>query len=373
MVIRKTSGLPIPMVPRLLQSNGYIKWKLRAWRVQKCNASDSGDTAFTSAGPQTTPFHGGQYRAQNGNTQNFGTTNPNRTTFPPKQWLYQKESTGMESSNMYCPSWCRYRTYQYGAANYPVSWGIVEGPELKNAKFRAYQSPWYCICTKALVISKGSYGHGEFKNVSPQSVQIQYLPQRGRKLPRFMGDCIEPRMEICGVSGLPIPMVPRLHQSNGYIKRKLRAWRVQKCTAVVGVDNVLTNVGLQTSPFHSGQYRAQKGKMRKFEHTNPHGSAFAPKQWLYQKEATGMYSSKMYCPTRCRYHTYQCGAANYPFSWGVVQGPEWKYAKLRANKSPWYRVCTKAIVVSKGSYGHGDFKNILPQSVQIPYLPVLGR
>ena len=125
MEICENSGLPIAMLPHLQQSIGHIKRKLCAWTVQKCNASDSGDTVFPSAGPQTTPFHGGQYRAQNGNTQNFGTTNPNGTAFAPKQWLYQKEATGIESSKMYCPSWCRYRTYQYGAANYPVSWGTV--------------------------------------------------------------------------------------------------------------------------------------------------------------------------------------------------------------------------------------------------------
>ena len=32
--------------------------------------------------------------------------------------------------------------------------------------------------------------------------------------------------------------------------------------------------------------------MRNFGPTNPHGTAFAPKQWLYEKEATGMESSK---------------------------------------------------------------------------------
>ena len=33
------------------------------------------DTVLTSAEPQSTPFHGGQYRAQNGNMRNFGPTN----------------------------------------------------------------------------------------------------------------------------------------------------------------------------------------------------------------------------------------------------------------------------------------------------------
>ena len=89
---------------------------------------------------------------------------------------------------MYFPSWCRYRTYQRVAANYPVS----------------------------------------------------------------IGGNIGSRKEICENSGLPIPMVPRLHQSNGYIKRKLREWRVQKCIALVGADTVLTSAWPQTTPCHGG-------------------------------------------------------------------------------------------------------------------------
>ena len=52
----------------------------------------------TSAGPQTTPFHGWQYRTENGNMRNFGPTNPHGAAFAPKQWLYQKEAMGMKSS-----------------------------------------------------------------------------------------------------------------------------------------------------------------------------------------------------------------------------------------------------------------------------------
>ena len=158
----------------------------------------------------------------------------------------------MESSKIYCPSRCRFRTDQLGARNYPVSREVVQGPEWKYAKLRPYQYPWYRVCTKAMVISKGSYGHGEFKNVLPQSVQIPYLSLRGSKVPRFMVGSIGPRMEICETSVLPIPMVPRFHQSNGYIKRKLRAWRVRKCITIVGVDIVLITAWPQSTPFHGG-------------------------------------------------------------------------------------------------------------------------
>ena len=123
MEIRGISGLPILMVPRLNQSNGNIKRKIQAWKVQKCITLVGADTVLTSAGPQSNPFHG---------------------------------------------------------------------------------------------CSIGS------------------------------------RMEICGTSGLPILMVPRLHQSNGSIKRKLRAWRVQKCFTLVGADTLLISAGPQSAPFHGG-------------------------------------------------------------------------------------------------------------------------
>ena len=109
-----------------------------------------------------------------------------------------------------------------------------------------------------------------------------------------MGGGIGHRMEICETSALPIPMVPRLYQGNGYINRKLRAWRVQKCIALVGADTVLITAWPQSIPFLGGWYRAPNGKMLKFGPTNTHGTAFVPKQWLYQKEATGMESSKLY-------------------------------------------------------------------------------
>ena len=70
-------------------------------------------------------------------------------------------------------------------------------------------------------------------------------PVRGRKLPRFMGGSLGPRMQICGTSGLAIPMASPLNEGNGNIKRKLRAWRVQKCITLVSADTLLTRAGPQ--------------------------------------------------------------------------------------------------------------------------------
>ena len=82
-------------------------------------------------------------------------------------------------------------------------------------------------------------------------------------------------------------MVPCLHQDNIYIKRKLRVWRAQKCISLVGGNspNVL-------------QDRVGNGNLRKLGWTYRHGTVFAPRQYLHQKEATGMESPEMYFPSR---------------------------------------------------------------------------
>ena len=147
-------------------------------------------------------------------------------------------------------------------------------------------------------------------------MQIPYLPVRGRKLPRFMRGSIGRRMEICVTSGIAIPMVPRLHQSNGYMKRKLRAWRVQKFISEVGVDFVLTRAGPQTNPCHGGNKGSRKEICENSGlqiHMVPH----LHQSNGYIKRKLRAWSSKMYCPSWCRNITHQYRAANYPVSWGV--------------------------------------------------------
>ena len=72
--------------------------------------------------------------------------------------------------------------------------------------------------------------------------------------------------------------------------------------------------------------------MGNFGPTNPHGTAFARKQWLDQKEVTSMESSKMECPSRCRTRSYQGGDANYPRFMGSSIEPRmeiWEISRVR--------------------------------------------
>ena len=115
-------------------------------------------------------------------------------------------------------------------------------------------------------------------------------------------------------------MVPCLHQSNVYIKKKLQKLTVQKFILLVGAKIALTSAGLQTTSSHVRQYGAENGNLRKSGSTFRHGTVFALMQCLYQKEATGMESSKMHSSSQCKNRTYLCGTENYTVSCKLVGG-----------------------------------------------------
>ena len=173
------------MVPCFHKSIVYINRKLQVWRVQKCIPPVGAKTALTCAGRQTTSSHVNQYRAENRNLLKSRSTFHHGTVFAPKECLYQKEATDMESP---------------------------------------------------------------------------------------------------------------------------------KCIPLVGAKTALTRAGRLTTPSHVSQYKAKNGNLRKSGSTFRYGKMFAPKQCLYQKEATGMESPKMHSSSRCKKRTYLCGTANYPLS-----------------------------------------------------------
>ena len=109
-------------------------------------------------------------------------------------------------------------------------------------------------------------------------------------------------------------MVPCLHQGNIYIKTKLRVRRDQKCIPLVGAITPLNSAGRHNTPSRGRQYRAQNGKFRKLRRTYGHGTVFAPRKYLYQKEATGMERPELYSVSRCINPTYLCGPSKYPVS-----------------------------------------------------------
>ena len=107
-------------------------------------------------------------------------------------------------------------------------------------------------------------------------------------------------------------MIPCLHEGNIYTKRNLQVWRDQKCIPLVGAP--LTCAGRHITPSRGRQYRAQNVKFGKMGRTYGHATVFAPRKYLYQKEATGMERTEMYSVSRCNNPTYLCGPSKYPVS-----------------------------------------------------------
>ena len=137
---------------------------------------------------------------------------------------------------------------------------------------------------------------------------------RAVKVPHPEGGGIGPRTESCVNWDGPIAMVPCLHQRNIYVKRKVQAWRDQKCIPLVGALTQLACAGHQNTQSRGRRYRAQNGKLPKLGRTYRHGTVFAPRKYIHQIEATGMERSKMYSASRCNNLTYLCGLSKYPIS-----------------------------------------------------------
>ena len=138
-------------------------------------------------------------------------------------------------------------------------------------------------------------------------MQKSHLPVRAVKITRLEGGSIGPSTESCINCDGPISMVPCWHQGNIYIKRKLRVWRDQKRIALVGAITPLNCAGRHNTPSRRRQNRAQNGKFGKLGRTYGHGTVFAPRKYLYQKEATGMEIPEMYSVSWCKNPTYLCG------------------------------------------------------------------
>ena len=130
---------------------------------------------------------------------------------------------------------------------------------------------------------------------------------RAVKIPRLEGGSKGPRTESLVNWDGPMAMEPCLHQGNIDTKRKLQVWRDQKCISLVGAITLLNCAGRQNTLSRERQYRAQNGKFGKLGRTYGHGTVFAPRKYLYQKEATGMERPEIYSVSRCNNHTHLCG------------------------------------------------------------------
>ena len=126
---------------------------------------------------------------------------------------------------------------------------------------------------------------------------------RAVKIPLLERGSVGPRTESFVDSDGPMAMVPCLQQGNIYTKNKLRVLRDQKYIQLDGTITTLTCTVRHNTPSRGRKYRAQNAKFGKLGRTYGHGTVFAPRKYLYQKEATGMERPEIYSVGRCNNHT----------------------------------------------------------------------
>ena len=167
--------------------------------------------------------------------------------FAPRKYLYQKEATGIERPEMYSASRCNSRTYLCGPSSTP-SRGRRFGPRAESClNWDGPIAMVPCLHQGNIYTKRKLRAWRDYKciplvgAITPLTcVGCQNTPSRGRRF--------GPRTESCLNWDGPIAMVPCLYQGNIYTKRKLRAWRDQKCIPLVGAITPLTCAGRQNTP-----------------------------------------------------------------------------------------------------------------------------
>ena len=140
-----------------------------------------------------------------------------------------------------------------------------------------------------MLISKGSYRYGESKIGIPlvgAKTALTYAELQTTPSPVSQYRAENGNLRKSGSTFHHL--VPCLHQSNVYIKKKVPVWRVQKRVPLVGAKTTLICAGLQSTSSHVSQYRVENTNLPIFVSTFLHGAVFLSKKCLYQNETTGM-------------------------------------------------------------------------------------
>ena len=242
-------------------------------------------------------------------------------------------------------------------------------PTMEIWEISGYLSPWYRVCTKAMFISKGRYGCGEPKNVIALSVQQTHWPLRTCKLHGFMHRRIYPTMEIWENSGYLSPWY-RVCTKAMFISKGRYGCGEPKNVIVLSVQQ--THWPLRTCKLHGFMHRRIYPTMEIWENLG----YLSP--W-YRVSTKAMFVSK---------GSYGCGEPKNVIALSVQQThwplrtcklhgfmhrriyPTMEIWENSGYLSPWYRVCTKAMFISKGRYGCGEPKNVIILSVQQTHWPL---
>ena len=141
-----------------------------------------------------------------------------------------------------------------------------------------------------------------------------HLPARAIKIPRLEGGSIGPRTESLGKLGRTYGHGTVFAPRKYLHQKEATGMERPEMYPLVGATNPLTCAGHQNTASRGRQYRAQIGKLGKLGRTYGHDTVFAPRKYLCQKEATGKERPEMYSASRWNNPNYLRGPLKYPVS-----------------------------------------------------------
>ena len=248
------------MVPSLHQGNIYTKRKLRAWRDQKCIPIIGAIIPLTCAGRQNTTSRG----------RRFGTRTESCLNWDGPIAMVPCLHHGNIYTKTKLRAWTDQKCIPLVDAITPLTCVGRKNTPSRGRRYRAQNGK--------LPKLGQTYRHGtvfhQGNTYTKRKLRAwrdqKCIPLVGAKTPITCAGCqntpyrgrrFGPRMKSCLNWDGPITMVPCLHQGNIYTKRKLRAWRYQKCIPLVGSITPPTCAGPQHIPSRGRRYRAQNEKL----------------------------------------------------------------------------------------------------------------
>ena len=128
--------------------------------------------------------------------------------------------------------------------------------------------------------------------------------------------------------------------------------------------NALGVTARQITRIHAPRVGSDNGNLGNFEAVDHNGTAFTPKQCLYQKVAVGMENPKMQTPSGCNKLTERYGPANNPDSFTACRADNGNLGNFEAVDHNGTVFAPKQCLYPKVAMGLENPKNPIAFSVQ---------
>ena len=285
------------------------------------------------------------------------------------QGAYYQEAMGMKCLKIQTLSRCKWRTKTVRACQYhrPLRGRIVQSMEIR-VHSRLFLTP-YKGCTNTRCILSRSYSHEEFKNVNHFSVQMAYIAVRACQYHRPLRRSIVQSMESCVHSRLFPTRYKGCTNARWILSRRygheefknVNPFSVQK-----------THKSVRGSEYHRPLPRSYVPTMEIRVHSRlllfRYRGCTNARCILSRRYGHEEFKNVNPLLVQKAHKSVRAGEYHCPLPRSIVQSMEIRvHSRLFLSR---YKGCTNARCILSRRYGHEEFKNINPFSVQMAHKAV---